>query len=87
MTQYVYAQLIYVPVLLVLDSEVVDLRVCLQSADRELAEVKADLKGERHRHQSKIMEHMQTVSSIVLCKFTLLLVHRRGIVCVRTYVP
>ena len=48
----------------VLDSEVVDLRVCLRSADKELAEIKSELKGEKHSHQTKIMENMQRVSLI-----------------------
>ena len=40
----------------VLDSEVVDLRVCLQSADRELAELKSDIKQEKKAHDTRNME-------------------------------
>ena len=50
--------------LTVLDSEVVDLRVCLQSADRELAELKADLKKEKKSHDHRSMELMRRVSLI-----------------------
>ena len=46
----------------VLDSEVVDLRVCLRSADRELAELKADMKKEKKAHDSKNMDLLRRVS-------------------------
>ena len=46
----------------VLDSEVVDLRVCLRSADRELAELKADMKKEKKAHDSKTMDLLRRVS-------------------------
>ena len=51
-----------IPLLVVLDSEVVDLRVCLQSADRELAEIKAELKKEKRSHDMKTMELLRRVS-------------------------
>ena len=44
-----------------LDSEVIDLRVCLRSADKEIAEIKTELKKERHTHQTKSMEYIQRV--------------------------
>ena len=47
---------------IVLDSEVVDLRVCLQSADRELAELKADMKKEKKSHDTKTMDLLRRVS-------------------------
>ena len=46
----------------VLDSEVVDLRVCLKSADRELAELKADMKKEKKIHDTKTMDLLRRVS-------------------------
>ena len=46
----------------VLDSEVVDLRVCLRSADRELAELKADMKKEKKAHDTKTMDLLRRVS-------------------------
>ena len=45
----------------VLDSEVVDLRVCLQSADRELAELKGEMKKEKKSHDSKTMDLLRRV--------------------------
>ena len=45
-----------------LDSEVVDLRVCLRSADRELAELKDDLKREKRTHDTRIMDFLRRVS-------------------------
>ena len=48
---------------LVLDGEVLDLRVCLQSADRELNELKKENKEEKKAYESRVMEHMQRVSS------------------------
>ena len=44
-----------------LDSEVMDLRVCLRSADKEIAEIKTEMKEERHTHQTKSMEYIQRV--------------------------
>lgn len=58
---------LYVHNYVALDSEVVDSRVCLQSADKEIAEIKAKLEGERHSHQAKIMENMQRVSPKLFC--------------------
>ena len=49
-------------VCLVLDGEVLDLRVCLQSADRELNELKKENKEEKKAYESRVMEHMQRVS-------------------------
>ena len=46
-----------------LDSEVVDLRVCLQSADKELEELRMERKAEGRVHESRLMEHMQRVST------------------------
>ena len=40
-----------------------DLRLCLQSADRELAELKEEAVEERRGLQARLMEHMQRVSS------------------------
>ena len=40
-----------------------DLRLCLQSADRELAELKEEAGEERKGLQARLMEHMQRVSS------------------------
>ena len=45
-----------------LDSEVVDLRVCLRSADRELAELKDDLKREKRTHDTRTMDFLRRVS-------------------------
>lgn len=45
----------------VLKSEVVDLRVCLQSADKELTEVKTGRRQDKKRHDEKVMEFMQKV--------------------------
>lgn len=45
----------------VLNSEVVDLRVCLQSADKELAEVKTGRRQDKKRNEDKLMESMQKV--------------------------
>ena len=45
----------------VLNSEVVDLRVCLQSADKELAEVKTGRRQDKKSHDEKLMECMQKV--------------------------
>ena len=45
----------------VLKSEVVDLRVCMQSADKELSEVKALRRQDKQKHDAKMMEHMQKV--------------------------
>ena len=47
----------------VLDSEVVDLRVCLQSADKELEELRMERKAEGRVHESRLMEHMQRVGT------------------------
>ena len=46
----------------VLDGEVLDLRVCLQSADRELNELKTEKQDEKKAHESRVMEHIQRVS-------------------------
>ena len=46
----------------VLKSEVVDLRVCLKSADRELAEIKSARKQDTQKHNNKLMECMQKVA-------------------------
>ena len=39
----------------------VDLRVCLQSADKELEELRMERKAEGRVHESRLMEHMQRV--------------------------
>lgn len=46
----------------VLVDEIQDLRLCLQSADRELVEVKADLRQEREQAESKSAELYLRVS-------------------------
>ena len=46
----------------VLDSEVIDLRVCLRSADRELAELKEDMKKEKKAHDTQTMDLLRRVS-------------------------
>ena len=56
----IYFWLYSLPV--VLDSEVVDLRVCLRSADRELAELKEDMKKEKKAHDTKTMDLLRRVS-------------------------
>jgi chromosome segregation ATPase len=48
----------------VLKSEVVDLRVCLQSADRELSEAKTTRKQDSLKHNSKLMECMQKIGEL-----------------------
>ena len=48
-----------------------DLRVCLRSADKEIAEIKMELKEERHTHQTKSMEYIQRVGVCGLCQTTL----------------
>ena len=59
----VYSFLYCLPLIhVVLDSEVVDLRVCLKSADRELAELKADMKKEKKTHDTKTMDLLRRVS-------------------------
>jgi len=50
---------------IVLDGEVVDLRVCLQSADKELRELRAQRREEERVHESRLMEHMQRVGTCV----------------------
>ena len=55
--------LLYTHTCTVLDSEVVDLRVCLQSADKELEELRMERKAEGRVHESRLMEHMQRVGT------------------------
>lgn len=55
--------LLYTHTRTVLDSEVVDLRVCLQSADKELEELRMERKAEGRVHESRLMEHMQRVGT------------------------
>lgn len=50
--------------LIVVESEVQDLRVCLKSADRELRELKDERREERRGHDTKVMAYLQKVSLI-----------------------
>ena len=45
----------------VLTSEVQDLRICLNSADKELKELKTEKNEERRSYESKVMVYLQKV--------------------------
>lgn len=49
----------------VLESEVVDLRLCLKSADKELAEVKTSKRQDQKFHDEKVMDCMLKVEPSV----------------------
>ena len=49
----------------VLQSEVTDLRVCIKSADHEIAELEAEWKRENKVHETRLMEHMQKVRYLI----------------------
>ena len=52
---------VYLRVHAVLDSEVQDLRVCLKSADKELKELKDEMREEKSSHDNKATTYVLKV--------------------------